>query len=149
MDKTKFVALVIAVLLLLVLPYGASGEVTTPYIEIEYPRDGQTVGERTELVVVAEGYDLRNPFVSIEGEHGIAVGFPLEGCIYSAPGVTDLEGTDLTTIPQPPGPMKMYCKTEIDLGSFQGERIRLSVSVLENSEIVMDSVGLFVSGQCV
>lgn len=147
MNKKIFVAIAAVLLLLSVLPYGAYGEVTTPYIEIEYPEDGQTVGETTELVVVAEGYDLRNPFVSIEGEHGIAVGFPLEGCIYAAPGVTDLEGTDLT-IPQPPGPMRMYCKTEIDLGSFQEEKIRLSVSVLENYEILMDSVGLFVSGQC-
>ncbi len=149
MSKKIFAAIAI-LLLLSVLPYGAYGEATAPYIEIIQPRDGQTVGKTTELVVVAEGYGLRDPFVTIQGESGIGVGFPLEGCVYSTdpvPVPLNEGNTDSSILP--PGPTKMYCKTEINLGSFEGERIRLSVSVHEINGILTDSVGLFVSGQCV
>ena len=125
----------IAILLLTVLPSYAAGETTIPYIEIQSPADGQTVGNTVNLVVVAKGYDLKDPVVSISGEQ-MGIGFPLNDCIYEAS-------------PEEGGLIGMYCNTEIDLGGFEGQNVRLGVTVTENQEALTDSVGLFVSGQCV
>ncbi|MBU0530160.1 MAG: hypothetical protein ABIH52_00140 [Candidatus Aenigmatarchaeota archaeon] len=60
MNKKKIVA-VAMILLLITLPSYAAGEETIPYVNIEYPTDGQTVGETVNLIVEAEGYELSNP----------------------------------------------------------------------------------------
>lgn len=134
-------------LLLLVLPLCASGEATIPYIKIKAPTDGQMVGETTELVVVAEGYDLLDPTVSISGEHA-GIAFPLQGCVFSKPAMP-LEGEENPEYPGPEyPPMQMFCRTDIDLGGFSGEKIKLSVSVAEREGKLADGVGLYVSGQC-
>jgi hypothetical protein len=135
-------------LLLLVLPICASGEATIPYVNIKEPLDGQTVPETTELVVVAEGYDLRNPTVSISGVNtGIA--FPLQGCVYTKTEITNESvepGVEYPVSEYPP--TQMYCKTKIDLSGFSGQKVKLSVSVTESGRTLTDSVGLYVSGQC-
>ena len=124
----------VVILLLLISPSYAASEATIPYIEIKNPTDGETVDPATNLVVVAEGYELRNPFVSITGEY-VGTVFPLKECIYEA-------------TPEPGMPIKMYCNAEIDLSGFENQKIRLGVSVIEGEGTLTDSVGLFVSGQC-
>lgn len=138
MNRRILAAILLFLMAMSVLPLGALGKTTTPYIEIQEPKDGTTVGTETTLVVVAEGYDLNNPFVTIQGE-GIGVEFPLEDCVFSQ----QVETSDNLIY----GPEKMYCKTKINLNAFEGEKIKLSVSVRENSGHLVDSVGLFVSGQ--
>ncbi len=128
------------------LPLYASGEAAIPYIEIETPMDGQTVHDSTELVVVAEGYNLEDPYVSISGE-STGTSYPLYGCVFTSP----VEPVDENSTPVPPRPstMKMVCNTDINLKGFQGEKVKLTASASESGERITDSVGLYVSGQCV
>jgi len=140
--------MVAVTLLLLVLPLSASGEATIPYIDIKYPTDGQTVGETTNLVVVAEGNDLRNPYVTIKGNQGIGVSFPLKGCVYTSPVETTTPNQTNSKSPVPPYTKHMYCSTDISLSSFQNQKVELSVSISESGRTLSDSVGLYVSGQC-
>lgn|GEM_PF-2514215 len=127
---------------------GATGEEPIPYIEIEYPKDGSTVDTRTTLVVTAKGNDLKNPTLSVSGE---AAGFsgPITGCIFgetSEPAVPENEMTASDTEAPVETTGSMHCKQELDLGSFDGERVKVSVSVNEGSDLLTDSVGLYVSG---
>ena len=133
---------VIAMLLVSAVPTasGAAGEHTVPYIEIKHPQDGSTVGTEDVLVVVAEGKDLHSPSFSIEGEHK-AFGGPLQGCIFEVPASP--EGEEVTE-----QTMKMYCKQKLNLDSFEGEKVKISVSVKEETGTLTDSVGVYVSGHC-
>jgi len=146
MDKTNVLATAV-VLLLAVLPICASGEATIPYIEIRYPGDGETVGETTTLAVAAEGYGLKEPYVTIKGEQ-LGVSFPLQGCVYESPVYSQVKENGSEDTPSPPPVMKMYCKTEIDLSSFRNQKITLAAGVWESGRQITDSVGLYVSGQC-
>ena len=138
----------IAVLLLTAIPApaGATSNETIPYIDIEYPTDGSTVGTQETLVVVAEGYGLQNPSFSVSGEN---VGFagPLTTCYFTTPMGEEIpveEGIG----GYGPGPIRMYCKQPLNLQSFEGENIKVSVSVYEQTGRLTDSVGLYVSGHC-
>jgi hypothetical protein len=126
-----------AMLIAVAIPSSAASETASPYIEIEQPVDGSTVGTNEVLVVVAEGTDLRGPTFSIEGEQ-IGVGGPLTGCIFEGP----VDG----------GSERMYCKYALDLSAFDGQKVRLSVSVQDVQgdaiQLLTDSVGLLVSGHC-
>jgi hypothetical protein len=127
----------LAMLLVATISSGASSEDPIPYIKIEHPKDGSTVGTSVTLEAVAEGKDLRDPRYSIEGENIGYLG-PLTDCVFS---VSNGEDTNQ-------GYMKMYCKQQLNLESFQEQNVRLSVSVEESSGILRDSVGLLVSGHC-
>ena len=145
MENAKAMAAAVLITML-ALPLYASGEATIPYIEIEAPMDGQTVHDSTELVVVAEGYSLKDPYVSISGE-SIGTSYPLYGCTFTSPiEPGDESGTDV--LPRPSS-MRMVCNTDIDLKGFQGEKVKLTAGVSESGKRITDSVGLYVSGQCV
>ena len=131
---------IIAMLLATSIPLSAASEETIPYINIEYPKDGSTVGTKETLEVIAEGKNLNDPSLSITGEQ-IGVGGPLTGCIYSTSAST-------TGIPPMPATTKMYCKQEINLASFDHQKVKVSVSVKEETKTLTDSVGLYVSGHC-
>lgn len=139
-SKVLATALLVA---LLVLPLYTSGEASISYIEIKNPVDGQTVHDSTELVVVAEGYSLRDPHVSIMGEK-LGTSYPLSGCTFVSP----IKVGDESEIISSPG-MTMSCNADINLKSFIGEEVKITVSVFDNGKKIMDSVGLYVSGQCV
>lgn len=141
------VALAATVMLLLILPFCASGEATIPYVEIVAPEDGDTVRENTELVVVAEGYELRDPYVYISGDN-TGEAFPLRGCVYysSMPEAVNEEPNE--SVPYHNPLTRMKCRTTLDMSSFSGQKVKLTVSVSENGGKLTDSVGLYVSGQC-
>ncbi len=107
-----------------------------PYIEIIQPEDGSNVGTEETLVVFAEGINLRNPTFSVEGEH---MGFagPLTGCFFES--TTDEESAENEI-------MRMHCKQQLNLQSFENQKIKVSVNVDENSNQLTNSVGLYVSG---
>lgn len=138
--STAAVVVIMAMLLVTTIPSGAAGEGTIPYIEIQEPQDGATVGTKTTLVVVAEGEDLKNPTASISGGY-IGIAFPLQGCVFEIPAFPEGEEVLNQT-------MKMYCKQELNLESFAEEKVKVSVSVQEASGVLTDSVGLYVSGHC-
>lgn len=145
------VALAATVMLLLILPFCASGEATIPYIEIDTPADGKTVGENTELMVVAEGYGLRDPYVYINGDN-TGEGFPLKGCVYYTTGheaISEAVSGELNTSEPFQYPyIRMKCRTTLDMSSFSGQKVTLKVSVSERNGKLTDSVGLYVSVQC-
>jgi hypothetical protein len=136
-------AIIMAMLLAAAIPSGATSGGTIPYIEIEYPQDGSNVGTQETLAVHAEGSGLHSPWLSVWGEN---IGFegPLEGCIFSptyppTPAGEEPINTSIET-------MEMYCKQRLDLSSFEGQKVRVSVSVKEETGLLTDSVGLYVSG---
>ena len=132
------------ILEILLLPLCASSEATIPYIEIIAPEDGSNVGETTTLEFVAEGYDLKNPYVTIRGEH-MGFSFPLKDCentvIEESTGSMPSSQTNRL-------PMRMHCKTTINLANFVGQDITLTVGISDGSQRLTDSVGLSVSGEC-
>ena len=113
---------------------GAASEEPIPYISIDHPQDGSTVGTRETLLVSAEGWNLRNPMLSIEGEN-IGVSGPLQGCAFSVP-----QGGG--------GSMSMTCKQELNLDSFENQKVKVKVRVNEKSGVLDDTLGLHVSGHC-
>ena len=147
-DMSKIdVAIAATVMLLLILPFCASGEATIPYIDIVAPKDGETVMDKTELLVVAEGHELRDPYVYISGDN-TSEAFPLKGCVYYSPIQEEVNEELNESVPNYYPRTRMKCRTTLDLSSFSGKKVRLTVSVSENGEKLMDSVGLYVSGQC-
>lgn len=115
----------------------AAGKNEVPYIEIVHPEDGSTVEETTTLYVIAEGFGLNNPTLTVKGEN---YGFhgPLSGCEFIVPANNENESTKTETI--------MKCKSELDLSEFNGEKVIVDVNVDELSGVMTDSVGLYVSG---
>lgn len=122
-----------AIVLATAIPSGATGEELIPYIDIQHPEDGSTVGTEEVLVVVAEGRDLQSPAFSVEGEQMGYAG-PLTGCIFEV-------NEDSTET-------HMYCRQDISLKSFEGQNVKVKVSVKENNGMLTDGVGLYVSGDC-
>lgn len=125
-------AIVIMMLLMATILPGATGEETIPYIEIQYPEDGSTIETKETIVVVAEGYSLKNPRFSITGEGMGSIG-PLTGCTFKT-----MEN----------GLTRMNCKQELDFTPFDEQEVKLSVYVSEGNISLTDSVGLYVSGHC-
>ena len=125
-------AIIITMLLLTAIPSGATGEETIPYIEIQYPEDGSTIETKETIVVVAEGYSLKNPRFSITGEGMGSIG-PLTECTFKT-----MEN----------GLTRMNCKQELDFTPFEEQKVKLLVYVSEGNTTLTDSVGLYVSGHC-
>ena len=128
---------IIAVFLVALIP-NATGQGEIPYITIVEPEDGSEVGEETTLVVRAEGYNLHSPVLSVEGENMGYAG-PLGNCVFEQP---IYEFPNPATGDYPALPTVMTCKTKIGLESFEGEKVRVTVSVHEASGSIKDSVGL-------
>jgi len=146
------VIIIFAMFLLTAIPASATSKTPIPYIEIESPEDGSTVGTQETLLVVAEGRGLRDPSFSVQGEH---MGFagPLTNCYYTTADGKEIPVTDLQQTAEQIegyGPItSMYCKQELNLNSFEGQNIVVSASVYEGiGAQLSDSVGLYVVGDC-
>ncbi len=104
-----------AVMLLLVLPFCASGEATIPDVEIVALRGGETFEEYTRLGVVADGFDLRDPYVYTSNDN---TGEALRGCVFYSTASEAVSGELNMSVhyDYPRNPMK--CSTALDMSAF-------------------------------
>ena len=125
------IAMALAIALLFLAPLGAASESVIPYVNINQPKDGETVSGVTAIEFVAEGYNLHDPSLSISGEH-VGVAFPLNCEIV---------------VPEGSGNQVMYCQYEWNTKEFADQKVIINASVYEGEKVLNDKVGVYVSGE--
>jgi hypothetical protein len=129
--KNKILLALILVLLFPVHAKSASKDPELPNIEIVNPMNGQTVEGTVKVVVDAEGVGLRNPYLTIEGEH-VGTQVVMDDCVSSVEKEGKLE--------------RMSCTYKWDTTSFKGEKVRLIAEVKDSTGYDTDEVAVRVSG---
>ena len=119
--KIVFIVVLVTVLF---LP-STTSKTPVPYVSIEHPLDGSTIGLTETVLVVAKGNELSSPTYSISG-NGIGELGSFSDCEF--------------------GEEEMVCKEDLDFSRFEGQQVRLLVSVRSSEGQLSDSVGLVVSG---